>query len=114
MIVPGDIYMKVAFVDIDRDFSTFYLHRSKTGCMKGIWPASWLILTLLGFWAILATLFQAAVSFGILVSSAIVMGIFGDRIFIKSTILTFLRIKRIVLKVAQKENFRSGYLERPL
>jgi hypothetical protein len=106
--------MKVAFVDIDRAFPTFCLHRPKTGCLKGAWPASWLILTPLGSGAILATPFQAAVSFGILVLSAIVIGIFGDRIFIKSTILTFPCIKRIVLKVAQKENGRSEYLERPL
>ena len=50
--------------------------------------ASWLILTLLVFWAMLATRFQAAVSFGILVSSAIAMEIFGDLIFMKSMILT--------------------------
>ncbi|MFH0960989.1 MAG: MMPL family transporter [Pseudomonadota bacterium] len=75
---------------------------------------SWSIVTLLGFLAMLATPFQAAVSFGILVSSAIAMGIFGDLIFMQSMILTFSGIRKIISRVAQKENIRSGGLENPL
>ena len=76
--------------------------------------ASWSIVTLLGFLAMLATPFQAAVSFGILVASAIAMGIFGDLIFMQSMILTFPAIRRIILRVAEKENVRSGGLDNPL
>jgi predicted RND superfamily exporter protein len=76
--------------------------------------ASWSIVTLLGFLAMLATPFQAAVSFGILVASAIAMGIFGDLIFMQSMILTFPGIRRIILRVAEKENVRSGGLDNPL
>jgi predicted RND superfamily exporter protein len=76
--------------------------------------ASWSIVTLLGFLAMLATPFQAAVSFGILVASAIFMGIFGDLIFMQSMILTFPGIRRIILRVAEKENVRSGGLDNPL
>lgn len=76
--------------------------------------ASWSIVTLLGFLSMLATPFQAAVSFGILVSSALAMGIFGDLIFMQSMILTFPSIRRIILKVAQKENARTGGLEIPV
>jgi len=58
--------------------------------------------------------FQSAVSFGILVASAIFMGIFGDLIFMQSMILTFPGIRRIILRVAEKENVRSGGLDNPL
>lgn len=65
--------------------------------------ASWSIVTLLGFLAMLATPFQAAVSFGVLVASAIFMGIFGDLIFMQSMILTFPWIRRVIQKVVRKE-----------
>ncbi len=65
--------------------------------------ASWSLVTLLGFLALVATPFQAAVSFGILVASAVFMGIFGDLIFMQSMILTFPGIRRIIVKVAKKE-----------
>jgi len=65
--------------------------------------ASWSLVTLLGFLALVATPFQAAGSFGILVASAVFMGIFGDLIFMQSMILTFPGIRRIIVKVAKKE-----------
>lgn len=66
--------------------------------------ASWSLVTLLGFLAMLATPFQAAVSFGMLVASAVFMGIFGDLIFMQSMILTFPKIKQIIQDIVQKES----------
>lgn len=65
--------------------------------------ASWSIVTLLGFLALAATPFQAAVHFGILVSCAVVMGIFGDLVFMQSMILTFPTIRRLIMKIIEKE-----------
>ena len=64
---------------------------------------SWSVVTLLGFLAMLATPFQAAVSFGILVASAVFMGIFGDLIFMQSMILTFPRIRTIIQTIVERE-----------
>jgi predicted RND superfamily exporter protein len=69
--------------------------------------ASWSIVTLLGFLAMLATPFQAAVSFGILVASAVSMGIFGDLIFMQSMILTFPWIRKIIQKVVEQESLAA-------
>ncbi len=69
--------------------------------------ASWSIVTLLGFLAMLATPFQAAVSFGILVASAVFMGIFADLIFMQSMILTFPWIRNIIQKVVEKESISA-------
>ena len=69
--------------------------------------ASWSIVTLLGFLAMLATPFQAAVSFGVLVASAVFMGIFGDLIFMQSMILTFPWIRKIIQKVVEKESISA-------
>ncbi len=65
--------------------------------------ASWSIVTLLGFLALAATPFQAAVNFGVLVSCAVVMGIFGDLVFMQSMILTFPTIRRLIMKIIEKE-----------
>jgi uncharacterized protein len=73
--------------------------------------ASWSIVTLLGFLAMLATPFQAAVSFGVLVASAVFMGIFGDLIFMQSMILTFPWIRKIIQKVVEKENISAMNVE---
>jgi uncharacterized protein len=69
--------------------------------------ASWSIVTLLGFLAMLATPFQAAVSFGILVASAVFMGMFADLIFMQSMILTFPWIRNIIQKVVEKESMSA-------
>jgi predicted RND superfamily exporter protein len=68
---------------------------------------SWSIVTLLGFLSMVATPFQAAVSFGILVASAVFMGIFGDLIFMQSMILTFPRIRRIIQGIVERESLSS-------
>ncbi|MGO9118821.1 MAG: efflux RND transporter permease subunit [Desulfomonilaceae bacterium] len=65
--------------------------------------ASWSIVTALGFFALVATPFQAAVDFGILVSCAVLMGIFGDLVFMQSMILTFPWIRRLIMKIIEKE-----------
>jgi predicted RND superfamily exporter protein len=65
--------------------------------------ASWSIVTLLGFLALLVTPFQAAVYFGILVSSAVLMGIFGDLVFMQSIILTSSAVQRLIKKLLDKE-----------
>ena len=65
--------------------------------------ASWSIVTLLGFLALAVTPFQAAVNFGVLVSCAVVMGIFGDLVFMQSMILTFPIIRRMIMKIIEKE-----------
>ena len=65
--------------------------------------ASWSIVTLLGFLALATTPFPAAVNFGILVSCAVLMGIFGDLIFMQSMILTFPTIRRLIMKIIEKE-----------
>jgi uncharacterized protein len=70
--------------------------------------ASWSIVTLLGFMALAATPFQAAVDFGVLVSCAIVMGIFGDLVFMQSMILTFPSIRRLIRKIIEKETYRKA------
>ena len=70
--------------------------------------ASWSIVTLLGFMALAATPFQAAVDFGVLVSCAIVMGIFGDLVFMQSMILTFPSIRRLIRKIIEKETHRKA------
>ena len=65
--------------------------------------ASWSLVTLLGFLALLVTPFQAAVYFGILISSAIMMGIFGDLVFMQSMILTFPAVRKLIRKLIDKE-----------
>lgn len=65
--------------------------------------ASWSLVTLLGFLALLVTPFQAAVYFGMLVSSAVLMGIFGDLVFMQSIILTFPAIQNLIRKMLDKE-----------
>lgn len=65
--------------------------------------ASWSLVTLLGFLALLVTPFQAAVYFGMLVSSAVLMGIFGDLIFMQSMILTFPSVQNLIRKLLDKE-----------
>ncbi len=65
--------------------------------------ASWSIVTALGFLSLTATPFQAAVDFGILVSCAVLMGIFGDLVFMQSLILTFRPIRTLIMRIIQKE-----------
>lgn len=65
--------------------------------------ATWSTVTLLGFLALWATPFQGAVNFGILVASAVFMGMFGDLIFMQSIMLTFPGAIRLLSKAMEKE-----------
>jgi len=65
--------------------------------------ASWSLVTLLGFLALVVTPFQAAVYFGLLVSSAIAMAIFGDLMFMQSIILTFPGVRKLIRALIDKE-----------
>jgi len=65
--------------------------------------ASWSLVIVLGFLALLVTPFQAAVYFGLLVSSAIAMGVFGDLMFMQSIILTFPGVRKLIKAIIDKE-----------
>ncbi|MBI5569460.1 MAG: hypothetical protein HY914_05885, partial [Desulfomonile tiedjei] len=64
---------------------------------------SWSLVTVLGFLTLLVTPFQAAYHFGILISSAVFMGIFGDLIFMQSMILTFAPIRGLIKRSLAEE-----------
>jgi uncharacterized protein len=65
--------------------------------------ASWSVVTILGFLALAATPFHAASSFGVLVSSALLMGMLGDLVFMQSMILTSSSLRRLIRKVIDRE-----------
>jgi hypothetical protein len=65
--------------------------------------ASWALVTFLGFLALVVTPYQAAALFGILVSSALLTGIFGDFVLMQSLILTFPSVRRLLARQIQKE-----------
>lgn len=65
--------------------------------------AAWSIVTCLGFLAMLATPFRASENFGILVASAVFMGIFGDLIFMQSIILRFPSVRKLIAQRIAKE-----------
>jgi predicted RND superfamily exporter protein len=70
--------------------------------------AAWSFVTLLGFLAMTATPFRASHNFGILVSAAVFMGIFGDLVFMQSMILTSPFLKKLILRIVQKEIAGQG------
>ena len=63
---------------------------------------AWSIVTALGFLALTVTPYWAAKCFGILVSSAVLMGTFGDLIFMQSLILTFPGLGNVMRKKMEK------------
>jgi predicted RND superfamily exporter protein len=65
--------------------------------------ASWAIVTCLGFLALVVTPYQAAALFGILVSSALLTGIFGDFVLMQSIILTFPSVRGLLTRQIKKE-----------
>jgi uncharacterized protein len=65
--------------------------------------AAWSIVTCLGFLAMLATPFRAAENFGILVASAVFMGIFGDLFFMQSIILRFPWVRKLISRRIARE-----------
>lgn len=65
--------------------------------------ATWSFVTMLGFLAVMVTPFQAAHNFGILVSAAILMGVFGDLVFLQSIILSSSWVRGIIKGLIQAE-----------
>jgi len=73
--------------------------------------AAWSVVTLLGFLTLLATPFRATHNFGILVSAAVLMGMFGDLAFMQSMVLTSASIRRLIRKVIDKDNHSRNLRE---
>jgi predicted RND superfamily exporter protein len=65
--------------------------------------ASWTAVTLLGFLALAASPFRPVVLFGVLGCSALLLGMFGDLIFIQSLILTSPAIRRSISRLIERE-----------
>jgi predicted RND superfamily exporter protein len=65
--------------------------------------ASWSIVTVLGFLALVLTPFQAAVNFGILVAAGVMMGMFGDLVLMQSVLLASPRLRNLVTRLIKKE-----------
>ena len=65
--------------------------------------AAWSVVTCLGFLTLLVTPYWGAQAFGILVSSAVLMGVFGDLILVQSMILTFPALRKLIRRVIEKE-----------
>ncbi len=65
--------------------------------------ASWSTVTLFGFLALTVSPFRPVVFFGILGCASIVLGLYGDLIFLQSLILWSSRIRRTIRKLCEKE-----------
>ena len=65
--------------------------------------ASWLIVTLFGFLALTVSPFRPVVFFGILGCASILLGLYGDLIFMQSLILSSARIRNTIRKLIDKE-----------
>lgn len=64
--------------------------------------ASWSIVTLFGFLALSVSPFRPVVFFGILGCSSIVLGLYGDLIFMQSLILSSSFIRKTIRKLMEK------------
>ncbi len=65
--------------------------------------SSWLIVTMFAFIALTVSPFRPVTFFGILGCSSIVLGLFGDLIFVQSLILSSPRIRNTIRKLIEKE-----------
>lgn len=65
--------------------------------------ASWSVVTLFGFLALAVSPFRPVVFFGILGCSSILLGLFGDLIFLQSLILSSARIRNTIRKLIDKK-----------
>jgi uncharacterized protein len=72
--------------------------------------ASWCIVTLLGFLALTVSPFRPVVFFGILGCSSILLGLYGDLIFLQSLILSSQTIQKTIRKLMEKERKKSDAL----
>lgn len=73
--------------------------------------ASYSTITLLAFVALAVSPFRPVVFFGILGCSSLLMGLYGDLIFVQSLILSSPRIKRTIKRLIEKELKRSEWTE---
>lgn len=71
--------------------------------------SSWSTITLLGFLALVVSPFRPVVFFGILGCSSILLGLYGDLIFLQSLILWSPRLKRVIRKLIEKETGNQNY-----
>jgi predicted RND superfamily exporter protein len=62
---------------------------------------AWSVVTALGFLVLAVTPYWAAKCFGILVSSAVLMGTFGDLVFMQSLILTFPGLRKLIRRMIE-------------
>ena len=64
---------------------------------------TWSVVTILGFLALVIMPYRGAACFGLLVSSALVAGLFGDLVFFQSLILTSESVTKIIGRAIEKE-----------
>jgi len=64
--------------------------------------SSWSVVTLFGFLALAVSPFRPVVCFGILGCCSIILGLFGDLVFLQSLILTSSIIRRGIMKLIDK------------
>ena len=68
--------------------------------------ASWSVVTLLGFLALVVSPFRPVVLFGMLGCSALVLGLYGDLFFLQSLLLSSPRIRRTIRRLIERESAR--------
>jgi predicted RND superfamily exporter protein len=66
--------------------------------------ASWSVVVILGFLALTVSPFRPVVFFGILGSFAIILGLFGDLVFLPALILTSKRIRKTIITICERES----------
>lgn len=66
--------------------------------------ASWSVVTLLGFLALVVSPFRPVVLFGMLGCSALMLGLYGDLFFLQSLLLSFPRIRRTIRRLIERES----------
>jgi predicted RND superfamily exporter protein len=72
---------------------------------------SWTTVTLLAFIALAVSPFRPVIFFGILGCSSLLLGLYGDLLFIQSLILWSPAIRRAIKKLIEKELKRSEWVE---
>lgn len=65
--------------------------------------SSWSTITMLGFLALIVSPFRPVVFFGVLGCASILLGLYGDLIFLQSLILSSPRVKRVISRLIDKE-----------
>ncbi len=66
--------------------------------------SSWTVVTLFGFLALTVSPFRPVVYFGILGCSALLLGLFGDLVFIQSLILSSSTVRKTIKRLIEKES----------